>query len=345
MNQDNKTSIYDIARELGISVSTVSRALKNHKAISRNTVKKVKETAERLNYTPNSFAVNLKNGKTTTIGIVVPEISRRFFSYAIDGIEQEAYKAGYDVMIYQTHESAENEKRIIETLLKGKVDGVIVSLSSCSSDFGHWKKLADYRIPLVFFDRSVNMDHVSSVTVNDYKGACDAVEHLIAEGYRTIYHFGGLQNIQIWKARRQGYTDTLAKHGIIPGEEWICEAQQTEEEGIRYIDRLLKSGRPLPDAIFFAGDYPAISAMTELKRRGYVIPDDIGIMGFANDPLCHYLPVPLSSVEQYPLRIGKTAAKILMGRLNGDPCMHAVLPTRLIVRESTRRMKNKVQQK
>ncbi len=342
MSSESKTSIYDIAKELGISVSTVSRALKNHKAISRNTIKKVKETAERLNYTPNTFAVNLKNGKTTTIGIVVPEISRRFFSYAIDGIEQEAYKAGYDVMIYQSHESIENEKRIIDTLLKGKVDGVIVSLSSCVSDFSHWKKLIDYRIPLVFFDRSVQMENVSSVTVNDYKGACDAVEHLIAEGYRTIYHFAGLQEIQIWKARKQGYLDTLLKHGISPEKDWICEAVQTEEEGIKYIDQLLKSGKPLPDAIFFAGDYAAASAMTELKRRGYVIPEDIAIMGFANDPLCNYLPIPLSSVEQFPLRIGKTAAKMLMGRLNGDPCMHTILPTRLIIRSSTKRIKNKL---
>lgn len=336
MGGNTKISIYDIARELDISVSTVSRALKGNKSISAKTAQRVLDMAHKLNYTPNAFAVNLKNGKTNTIGVVVPDISIKFFSCAIDGIEQEAYAAGYDVMIYQTHESIDNEKRVIENLLKGKIDGVAVSLSSSVSDFAHWSKLVKYNVPLVFFDRSVNMEGVGSVTVNDYRGACEAVKHLIDQGYKKIYHCAGIPGVNIWDQRRMGYIDTMKRHGIAIKDNWIYEADPTEENGSKYIEYILSTiNGEVPEAIFFAGDYPAIGAMNKLYELGYSVPDDVAIVGFVNDTLCRYMKSPLTSVEQFPLRMGQVSCKLLIDRINGEESRNIILPTQLIIRKSS----------
>ncbi len=179
-----KISIYDIARKLGVSTSTVSRALQDNPAISVEMRDRIRKTAEEMGYKPNVFAVNLQRGSTRTIGVVVPMVSRNFFSVAIDGIEEAASQRGYDVMIYQSRNDPEREVRILNSFLHGKVDGVIASLASGAGDYTHYRALSRYGMPLVLFDRYAPGLDAGTVLLDDYKGAFDTVEHLIGQGYR-----------------------------------------------------------------------------------------------------------------------------------------------------------------
>ena len=192
-----KISIYDIARKLGVSTSTVSRALQDNPAISVEMRDRIRKTAEEMGYKPNVFAVNLQRGSTRTIGVVVPMVSRNFFSVAIDGIEEAASQRGYDVMIYQSRNDPEREVRILNSFLHGKVDGVIASLASGAGDYTHYRALSRYGMPLVLFDRYAPGLDAGTVLLDDYKGAFDTVEHLIGQGYRRIYHYAGSQRVSI----------------------------------------------------------------------------------------------------------------------------------------------------
>ena len=245
-----KISIYDIARKLGVSTSTVSRALQDNPAISVEMRDRIRKTAEEMGYKPNVFAVNLQRGSTRTIGVVVPMVSRNFFSVAIDGIEEAASQRGYDVMIYQSRNDPEREVRILNSFLHGKVDGVIASLASGAGDYTHYRALSRYGMPLVLFDRYAPGLDAGTVLLDDYKGAFDTVEHLIGQGYRRIYHYAGSQRVSIWKNRRTGYEDALRRHGIEPLSDWIAEGATTEEGGYKAMERLFAAGETLPEAVF-----------------------------------------------------------------------------------------------
>lgn len=331
-----RVSIYDIARQLEVSVSTVSRALSDSPSISEALKGRVRALASELNYTPNSVAVNLKSGRRNTIGVVVPSIGRSFFSSAIEGIEDEAYKRGYDVLIYQSKDSAQRERRIVSAL-GGKVDGVIASVSADVTDHLYYNQLHQVDLPLVLFDRMVSGVEAGTVTANDYQGAVMAVNHLLEQGCRRIYHLAGPQHISIWRERQSGYLDAMHRAGITPQPHWIIEGPTTRVHGAVAARSIIDNGpfEGLPDAIFCAGDYSALGAMLAFQAAGISIPGQVAVVGYANEPFCTLLPVPLSSVEQYSHRMGQMACKMLLDRLDGQPQVGVVINPQIIIRASS----------
>lgn len=330
-------SIYDIAKALNVSASTVSRALQDHPRISLEVRKKVQKKALEMNYKPNRMAVNLKLGKSSTIGVVVPNINRNFFSSAIDGIEEEAYKAGYDVLICQSLESYEKEKKLINSLAQGKVDGVIASIASGTHEYSHFNNLENYGIPLVLFDRaSDQVDSAGTVTVDDYRGGYMVVEHLIKQGKKKIFHFAGFQHVAIWYNRCRGYRDAMNAHGIFIGEDWISYGDITQENGQALAQKIsLMEPADRPDAVFCTSDFVALGLMQELRRFGIKIPEDIAICGFANEPIDALMVPSLSSVDQFSKRIGQQAARMLLDQLNGESPANIILEPELVIRDST----------
>lgn len=322
-----------IAKEVGVSVSTVSRALNDHYAISVKVKEQVKNVANRLHYVPNAGAVNLQSGKTNTIGVIVPTISRAFFAAAIEGIEDYAHERGYSVIICQS----KNLKRIEEQLvnsLKGKVDGVITSPASEKKAHNYFNDLAQINLPLVLFDRFDDKINASSVRIDDYAGARNAVEHLIETGRKKIYHFAGKLNVSIWRDRHKGYCSAMEDAGLDVQEDWVYIGETSKEEGERYALDIIKSGN-LPDAIFFSGDYAALGALMTFKNHGIKVPEDIAIVGFANELLCEITSPTISSVDQFSYNMGKMSCKILFESIDGGPQQSVVIQPKLIVRESS----------
>lgn len=335
MNKMKKnTSIYDIAKSLNVSASTVSRALQDHPRISAEVRKAVQKKAREMNYKPNRMAVNLKLGKSNTIGVVVPNINRNFFSSAIDGIEEEAYREGYDVLICQSQESYEKEKKIINSMAQGRVDGVIASIASGTHDYAHYNVLETDGIPLVLFDRVADEVKAGKVIVDDYRGAYMVIEHLIGQGRKKIFHYAGAQHVSVWRQRCKGYQDALRDHGIEPQEDWIIFGETSQEDG-EVVARQLLLREDKPDAVFCTSDFVAMGMMLELLKNGIRVPEDMAICGYANEPMDALVTPSLSSVNQFSKQMGQQAARMLLGRLNGGEPADVVLEPELIVRDST----------
>lgn len=335
MNKTKKnTSIYDIAKSLNVSASTVSRALQDHPRISAEVRKLVQKKAREMNYKPNRMAVNLKLGKSNTIGVVVPNINRNFFSSVIDGIEEEAYREGYDVLICQSQESYEKEKKIITSLAQGRVDGVIASIASGTRDYTHFNTLEEDGIPLVLFDRMAESIKAGKVVVDDYRGAAMVVEHLLRQGRKKIFHYAGGQHVSVWKQRCCGYRDTMRNHGIEPEEDWIIIGETSQEEGRKFAHQLLQR-EDRPDAVFCTSDFVAMGLMLELLKNGVRVPEDIAVCGYANEPMDALVTPSLSSVDQFSKQMGQQAARMLLERLNGGNPADVLLEPELIVRDST----------
>lgn len=333
-----RITIYDIARELNTSASTVSRALQDHPGISQDTKDEVLKLAEKLGYQPNMNARSLKTGKGNTIGVVVPLINRNFFSSAIDGIEEVASKAGYEVIISQSRDQESREKHILEVLSNGKVDGLIISVASESSDFSHLVDFSKKGTPIVLFDRMVNIPNCSKVCIDDFQGAYDAVTSLLKQGCRKIFHFAGPQNVLIWENRYKGYLAALDAYGITPEVGWIFLNSILQDKGTEAVQKMLQCNN-LPDAIFSSSDFSALGAMVELKKNGIAIPDQVAIVGFANEPFDDFIEPPLSSVNQFSKEMGRTAAKLLFEKINGSGAKQVILQPELILRSSSIRKK------
>lgn len=331
-----KVSIYDIAKKLGVSASTVSRALNDHPAISMAMKEKVKASALEMNFVPNQMAVALKTGKIKTIGMVVPLINRNYFVQAIAGVEKEIYKAGYDLIIASTGNLYERERRIINSLSQGKVVGVIAAVAAETVDYCHYISMVESGIPLVMFDRKMPIPNTSSVVQDDYLGAYQATQHLIEQGCRKIYHFRGPQNVSIWADRDRGYRQAMVDNGIGVLPKYIHTALTTEEEGREYAVKILNQRtKELPDGILFSGDFAAKAAMEIFTEKGIKIPKDIAIVGFVNEPWDTLLNPPLSSIEQFSYQIGKTSARLMMDALSGMPHRDIVYKPQLIIRKSS----------
>ena len=339
-----KISIYDIAKELNISASTVSRALNNHKGISSEVNDAVHKLAKELNYEPNQMAVALKTGKIKTIGMIVPLIDRNYFVQAIAGVEKEIYKAGYDLIIASSGNLYQREKKLITSLSQGKVVGVIAAVAAETTDYSHYISMVEAGIPLVMFDRKMPIPNTSSVMQDDYYGAYQATQHLIEQGCKTVFHYRGPQNVSIWSDRDRGYRQAMSDHGLEITPKHIHTAWTTEEEGRKYAIKLLtQKNRQLPDGILFSGDFAAKAAMEVFIEKGIRIPQDIAIVGFVNEPWDTLLNPPLSSIEQFSYQIGETSARLMMAAISGLPHQDIVYKPQLIVRESS--LKSKYAQK
>lgn len=334
-----QVTIKDIAKILGISVSTVSRALKNHPDISVETKRDVQTLAKKLNYTPNVIALSLRNRKTFLIGVIIPEIIHHFFSCVISGIEQVANKNGYNVVIFQSNESYEREVSICQTILNARVDGVLVSMSKSTDNVDHFREIQQAGIPLVFFDRICGDVDTDRVVVDDFKGAYTAVEHLISVGCRRIAHLSAPQTMQIAQKRQMGYVQALRDHQL-PVDEKLIIPCDNKEEAVN-VGRQLMLLEDKPDGIFAVNDLTAAGAMYAIKHMGYRVPEDVAISGFTDGLVSTLTDPTLTTVEQHGDKMGEMATDLLLKRINaGDEIVETVtkvIKTNLIIRESTRR--------
>lgn len=323
-----KVTIHDIAKQLNTTASTVSRALQDHPRISQPMKKAVLELAEKLNYQPNFIASSLRKGRGNTIGVVIPRIDRNFFSNVIGGIEDVASEEGFNVLICQTYDSEQKEKNIVETLINGKVEGLLVSLASGTRDFKHFKQAMDKHVPLIFFDRAPAELEVSKVEIDDYLGAYMAVTHLIEQGCRRIAHFSGPLHVSIYSNRFAGYQAALKDKGIPFKEEYLEKEIYNKESGIDATYKLMALKEP-PDAIFSASDFSALGAVLALKELEIKVPDQVAVVGFANEPYASILEPALSSVDQHSKEIGQTAAKLFFEQLKEQHS--AIIPKRVVL--------------
>lgn len=333
-------TIHDIAKELNITASTVSRALKDHPRISEATKKAVLKTAKKLNYQPNFIAAALRNGRTKVIGIIVPTIDRSFFGSIIRGIEEVANAANYNVMICQSHDDFKKEAITIEALLNARVDGIMVSFAKDCQNFDHFKKVKDKKIPLVLFDRAFQGLDVSIVVIDDYQGAFKATEHLIEQGCRRIAHFTSIWKINIYKERLRGYKEALESHGIPFDKSLVIESNLQYEDGRTSMEQLLEMDE-LPDAVFSASAYGAIAALEVCKEKGVLVPEQIAIAAFANEAFTIFCDPPITTVDQQSIQIGNAAAEIFLEQIaiGADKFVpkRIVLTPELIIRRSSLR--------
>ncbi|OEK03233.1 LacI family transcriptional regulator [Roseivirga sp. 4D4] len=338
--KSGQVTIKDIAKELNISCSTVSRALKDFPGISPTTRKAVVELADKYNYRPNAIALSLRNQKTNVIGVVIPETVHFFFSTVISGIEDEAMKEGYNVMICQSNEQYEREADSIDALMGARVDGLLVSISRETSDLQHLEKVVKEGTPMVFFDRLVEGMNASSVIVDDYQGAYDAVEHLIEKGSRNIVHLSGPDNLIISRKRKEGYISALEDHEIPLNEEYIIECRHGEEaEAEKAMTHLLESGKAI-DGVFANNDMAGLGAMSAILKAGIRIPQEIAVVGFSNWRFSSLVNPSLSSISQPGYEMGREAARLILEEINAkEPGKRQVkiLDTELIVRDSSNR--------
>ncbi|MCB9016606.1 MAG: LacI family DNA-binding transcriptional regulator [Lentimicrobiaceae bacterium] len=325
--KSNLISINDIARALGISPSTVSRALKDHPDISTETKRVVKEYADQVNYRPNALALSLKRQRSNTIGLVIPEIIHHFFSSIISGIEELAYAKGYRLIICQSNEDYKREVINTQVLLDNRVDGILVSMSKSTEEHGHFKDLIDSGIPLVFFDRVCEEVETDRVVTADFEGALIATSHLIERGCKKILHLASPQHLLIGKLRKEGYLKALYNYNISQHDSYIMQCD-TRQEVYGLKDKILKLA-PEIDGIFAVNDFTAIAVMQVLQENGYKIPDDIAVTGFGNDPIASIAHPPLTTVEQRGFEMGRQAVEILIRRIE-NPATFIEFQTRVI---------------
>lgn len=339
-------TIKDIARELGISPSTVSKALKGHRDISSSTKKSVRDLAEKWNYKPDQIALSLKSGLSKTIGVIVPEIVHYFFSTVISGIEDIAYDSGYTVMFCQSSELYEREVKAVETLLSSRVDGILVSVTKVTENFDHFRKIKDNGIPLVFFDRICDDIDTDKVIVDDEIGAYEAVNHLIKIGCKNIIHLSGPPTLNIGKNRKDGYLRALRENNLPLNENNIIRCDSMEDATL-VVPGLLKRITK-PDGFFAVNDLTAAATMKIIMNMGYNVPDDIAVVGFTSGMISDITNPTLTSVEQHGYLVGKEAVRLLIDRLGKRldlPFQTKIIKTELVIKGSTLRLKTKVKSK
>lgn len=333
-------TIKDIAQALGISKSTVSRALADHSDVKPETKRLILETAEKMNYRPNPYAQNLIRRRSKIIGVVVPEFVNSFFPRIIIQIQKVFEKAGFNVLITQSSESAEVELKNLRLLEGSMVEGIILSVAEKDKNDAYYRRLIDNGIPIVFFNRPSHAVEASKVVIDDFRMAFFAVEHLLyANGAKRTrpLHLMGPKGIFNSTTRLEGYKKALVKHGINPSSETVVPcADITRECGFETMKTIL-DGKRIPDAVFCFNDQLAIGALKAIKKRGYRIPEEIAVMGFTESQSALLTEPPLSSVAQPLELIGETVANLLLEKIENPeaPDRTVVLDALIHIREST----------
>lgn len=331
----------DIARELGVSVATVSRALKDSPRISEDRRKVIQAYAREHNFYPNAIGEALRHSRIMpqkVIGVIVPEFTHYYFSSILTGIEEAAFARGFNIMVALSDEKYEREARICENFHRNKVCGVIVSQAKDTRTYDHYQKLIDAGIPLVFYDRICTGVNASRVVVDDYMGAYNAVTHLIVSGCKRIAFYGGPMLLEISKNRYNGYKDALLKHGMAVDESIVKICDNRNDAEMVTPEILALDHRP--DGFFAVNDDTAIGILYTVKRAGYKVPDDISICGFTNGQRAIACDPMLTTVEQRGKLVGEEAAEILMDKVEGlspiEKVEKRVVRTRLIIRGTTK---------
>lgn len=340
MGDKNKVTIYDLAQKLGTTASTVSRALQDNPRISLKTREAVKKLARELNYIPDPIAHHLRTGRGNVLGVIVPRIDRNFFASFISSFQSAAQAAGFQIIIAASNERADEEYAALKSLIQKKVDGIALSLSVNTQNAVEYADLSQmHNIPLVFFDRlPVEWQDYDTISNDNYQIGYDAVMQLHRRGCKKIGHFAGPQNQRSYIDRFRGYRQALEDLHMDFRPEWVIPGI-TIETGYDAAQKIL-SMQDRPDGIFSAGDFPAITAIDTFRKKGLRIPDDIAIIGVANEPFDAYLATPLASVELNQIRMGEQTANILISRIKGDDenvmesPAHTIIKHDLILRES-----------
>ncbi|MEM1325258.1 MAG: LacI family DNA-binding transcriptional regulator [Bacteroidota bacterium] len=338
-----KITIQDIANRISMTPSTVSRALNNHPGISETTRQLVLTTAKAMNYRPNHIAAALRSGKSYVIGVVVPRTDRTFFASIIRGIESEVADQGYGVIVCQTNDNSNQEKRALDILMRSQVDGIIASVISSSNSRNAYTHLQEEGVPIVFYDRIIESIQASSVVINDFRGGYIATQHLVDQGYTKIAHFAASLELNIYRERLRGYKAALKEAGLPIRQDWIVHCPSDIDKGFKAAQQLFATPNERPDALFSSSDYGALGALQYLKSQNIRIPEEVGLIGFANEPFTSYVEPTLSTIEQFSVEMGRTAARIFLNQLSDTDSSinhQTVLQPQLIVRDSSNRKLN-----
>lgn len=333
----SNVTLKEIAKELGMSAMTVSRALNNKDNVDENTKKRVVEKANSMGYTPNHVAKSLVSRKTFTIGVVIPEINHAFFSEVISGIEEVTYKRNYQLFLTNSAELAEREKSSINALQSKRVDGILISCAETANDVDYYKKIIDSGLPFVFFDRCVENLGASCVGVNDYESSKIITTHLIDHGYSRIAHLCGAEDVSIAGKRMRGFGDALNERGLLVDDTLIEESGFNEKGGYKAMKLILeRTGDNPPRAVLAVNDPAAFGAIKAIKEAGFSIPGDIAIVGFSDDIRSELIECPLTTIRQPAFLIGKTAAQKLIDTIDNrdEPIESIELKNELIIRRS-----------
>lgn len=332
-------TIYDVAEALNISPSTVSRGLKDHPHIHKETKKKILAAAKKMGYQQNKFASSLRKRRTETIGVVVPKLNSYFMATVISGIEKVTNKHGYGLIISQSQESGKQETACVSTLFDSRVDGILISLAFDTKNLDHFDKLFNKDIPVVFFDRVADCHGCMSVIIDNYKAGYEATAHLIEQGCKRIIHLGGNLLRNVYSERFRGYRQALHDNGIEFNQKLVFISDLTEQSGREIMKKIIKMNLQ-PDGVFAANDTSAVATILEIQEAGVKVPDEIAVVGFNNEPVSQVIHPNLTTVD-YPAReIGEIAATALIDKLNNTQSISystIVLKHSLIVRQSSLR--------
>jgi LacI family transcriptional regulator len=338
MKKGHQVTMKEIAKKLGVSVSTVSRALKDSSELHPDTKKRIVEMAQSMNYQYNLLAQSLRISKTKVLGVIVPELTSHFFSSNISGIQDTASKRGYNVMICQSNESFDQEKANLRTLVAAQVDGLLISLSRETKTYDHLQDLYNREIPFMMFDRVTEEIPVSKVTVDDAHGAYLVVDHLLKQGCKRVAFVSGPEDLYISKKRKEGYLKALSEHGKSV-EDAIIYTTDLTTEGNKQVGEKILSDSNRPDGVFCLIDPLAIDVLMVFKENGIKVPQDIALAGFTNNPTSGVIEPSLTTVSQPGYEMGVIAAGHLLDQLDEIVTTEPrsfVLQTTLIPRNSTK---------
>lgn len=341
MRLTKNITIYDLANELELDSSTISRALSDSPRVGKKTKERVLKKARELGYSRNLMASNLRTNKTMTIGVIVPYISRHFFSEAIDGIEQIVASKNYRVIISQSHDSFETEKKIVNGLFMNRVDGLLISPSMETPNDDHLNLFYENKIPVVLFDRYFKNSKLCKVIFEDFKGAYDLTQHMIDNNCKKIFHLTGDLDSQIYMQRFLGYKKALEQNNIEFHKYYVKSSNLKRDDAIEYIKELLSNEDSLPDSILCGNDVSALEIMKYLdENTQFKVPEDIAVCGFSNEPASNIIKPGLTTINQQSFKIGKTAAEMLLNliqnyNLPSQKSNTVVIKSEMIVRGST----------
>lgn len=334
-----EVTIYDIAEALDVSPATVSRGLKNHPGIKKDTKKRILEAARKMGYQQNKFASDLRRKNTNTIGVIVPRLNSYFMSTVISGMEKIANAHGYSLIISQSQESFKKEIASVTTMFNSRVDGLMISLAYDTKDTDHFEDLLRKQIPLIFFDRVIEHPNCTSIVIDNKKAGYEATMHLISQGCKRIVHVDGNVNRNVYADRLDGYKQALNESGIGFDPALVIDNKLTDITSSEAAQIILNM-KKLPDGIFTANDTSAVACIRELKLAGLKVPEDIAVVGFNNDPISKVIEPNLTTIDYPGQEMGEIAATTLINKLKKQPTGNLntiVLRHKLIIRESSLR--------
>lgn len=339
--KQRRTSLKDLAGELGVSIATVSRALRNSPEIGREMQQRVKDLAKKLNYRPNPFAQSLRKEAPKVIGVVVPNLVTHYYAAVLDGIEDEARRAGYSVISANSHEDFEDERQAIDNFIGLHVEGIIACLAQTTTDYSHFEEISDMGIPLVFFGRTCLTDRFSCVTANGDEAAQMATQHLIDTGSRRIAFIGGPNHLDMVRRRKHGYLEALRENKMEIDRDMVVCDKIDYEVALHAVEKLLDSPNR-PDAILAFNDIITFAAFTAIKNKGLNIPDDVALIGFTDDVHAAYVTPRMSAIEDQSHEMGVKACQLLLKSIGGDTKVYKeIVPQQLVIRETSAKNEKK----